>query len=116
MNTEQKVFGKLFKAVEKTELESHKIELGAIDDLRTLLNKASSSMDIQNEIISAENKLKKAQPIYDQVAKDGSVLSDSLIKMGIDGGLISSINNIVNEAKSGSKSCASMIAYLSKAI
>lgn len=113
MNIESKIFDRLSN---KVELESQKVELGIIEDSRASLDKASQFLDIQSEIIAVENKLKKALPIYEEVVKTTNDGIAKLKDLGVDGGLIASLQKQNSEAAQGIKSVNSMVSYLSKAI
>lgn len=115
MQTERKVFEKLFTP-DKVELESQKYDFGLIEDIRTQLDKAFPFTEIQSEVIAIENKIKKALPLYQSIIKqteDGIV---KLKELGVDGGLIASLNKQNAEAKEGLKSAQAKISYFQKAI
>jgi hypothetical protein len=115
MSIESKVFEKLFTA-DKVELASQKVELGLIENIRTQLDKAFPFTEIQSEVIAIENKIKKALPLYESVIKQTENGIVKLKDLGIDGGLIASLNKQNAEAKSSLKSAQAMISYLQKAI
>jgi hypothetical protein len=115
MQTERKVFEKLFSP-DKVEFESQKVEFGLIEDVRSQLDKAFPFTEIQSEIIAIENKIKKALPIYESVIKQTEDGVKKLKDLGVDGGLIASLNKQNTEAKNGLKSAQAMISYLQKAI
>ena len=70
MNTTNVIFNKLFSKEEKTELETHKVELGAIDDFEKEFNKA---MSLQTKAMSSttaiDSAAKKSLKIYDSAGK-----------------------------------------------
>ena len=115
MNTQKKVFNKLFKS-EKVELESQKYEFGVIEDSRSLLDKAFQFAEIQSEVIAIENKLKKSLPFYQDVIKNNTAAIAKLKEIGIDGGAIASLQKQIAEATQESKRVISLISYMSKAV
>lgn len=115
MNTDKKVFNKLFES-EKVELESQRIELGAVEEIRAQLEKAGSLMDIQSEIIAAENKLKSAQKIYDEAKARSFKTWQQLMALGISGDIVKSVEKLNKEAEQGVKSTQTIMAYIRKVI
>ena len=113
MSIENKVFQLLST---KVELESQKYDFGLIEDVRSQLDKAFQFTEIQSEIIAIENKIKKALPLYESVIKQTEDGVKKLQDLGVDGGLIASLNKQNVEAKNGLKSAQAMISYLQKAI
>jgi spore coat polysaccharide biosynthesis predicted glycosyltransferase SpsG len=112
MSVENKVFGQL----NRVEFKSQKFDFGLIEDIRANLDKAFQFVEIQSEIISIENKIKKSLPIYQSVINDADNGIKKLQEIGIDGGLISSLSKQKSEAVNGMKSAQTLISYISKAI
>ena len=58
MNTQKSVYNRLFSKEEKTELETHKVELGMIDDLvKDYKKSASKAVPLKKQAESIGNKL-----------------------------------------------------------
>ena len=115
MNTENKVFNKLFSS-EKIELESQKYELGIVEDARGLLDKAFQFVEIQSEVIALQNKIQKSIPIYTEVLKLTNDGIKKLKDLGVDGGFIASLTKQNIEADKGIKSAEFTISNLKKLI
>jgi hypothetical protein len=115
MNTQNKVFNKLFSK-DKLELSSEKFEFGIIEDGRSLIDKAFLFVEIQSEIIALENKVKKSLPIYLEAIKLTNNGINKLKDLGVDGGFIASLQKINTEANQGYKSAEQKISSLSKLI
>jgi hypothetical protein len=115
MNTDKKVFNKLFSS-QKVELASEKFEFGIVEDARGLLDKAFQFVEIQSEIIALQSKIQKSIPIYVEVLKLTNDGIKKLKDLGVDGGFIASLTKQNIEADKGIKSAESTIANLKKLI
>jgi hypothetical protein len=80
MNTLKTVFGKLFK--EETQLASHKVELGLIDDFNKLTNSFfTSSQKFETSIQKIENSIKEMRAQYVEHVKTLSALDNEYQKI-----------------------------------
>ena len=129
MNTQKSVYNRLFSKEEKTELETHKVELGAIQDLNKLNAKMEKSVSEikkatdntkkaitkakaaeQKMFDDAENEWEKADKVfgfYDQYDSDYEKLSKEITKMAKDLGLdvksvkqLETAKKLINEIES----------------
>jgi len=90
MNTQNRVFKKLAQS-EKVELSAHKVELGAIDDLKELITDAKRIIGLQEDGVKWGNK---AEREYKEVKK---VVNDA---EGITRGAIRQAANLKKESQS----------------
>ena len=72
MNTQKAVYNRLFVEEEKTELETHKVELALIDDFKKTISKFNSSrLNGQNDLFEALKLSKKSISSLTEAKKDG---------------------------------------------
>ena len=117
MNTEKRVFAKLFKAEEKTELATQKIELGLVDDFTKIFEKAvNEDSSIGNTLISAlskaEGKYKAIISNYENAIKLGDKATESAKELGID--LPSTFKNKIASSKAGVKEARTLIGKINQ--
>lgn len=79
MNTDKKVFNKLFSA-EKVELASEKYDLALIDDLKSILNGLENQIFIDKEIYNEFIKLGSDLTILKQKAKERISSYDGVVQ------------------------------------
>ena len=78
MNTQKSVYNRLFSESKKTELETHKVELGLIDDLK----KYSQVSDRANKTIQSDSKkVKKLQSEIRTVLTEVNASSNALTEV-----------------------------------
>tara|TARA_R100001480_G_scaffold154089_1_gene158465 strand:+ start:189 stop:545 length:357 start_codon:yes stop_codon:yes gene_type:complete len=85
MNTQKAVYKKLF--TEKTELETHKIELGAIDDFEQLFKKAlddNTAINLISALRKGEEGFEKAIKLFQEALKEGQTIQVLAKDLGID--------------------------------
>lgn len=71
MNTQKSVFNRLFSEPKKTELETHKVELGLIDDLKSDYNKVLKEYSkVKKQVKTALTDLKKQKDIIQKLDLD----------------------------------------------
>lgn len=71
MNTQKTVFNRLFSEPKKTELETHKVELGLIDDLKSDYNKVSKEYSkVKKQVKVALSDLKKQEDFIQKLDLD----------------------------------------------
>lgn len=98
MNTQKSVYNRLFSKVEKTELESQKVELGLIDDManlkKSLLKDLAKSNKADEQVKKAAAKLKDASEFWltnkkfaQNVEKTANKMMDKFEKAAKDLGL-----------------------------
>jgi len=105
MNTTKTVFNKLYN--KKTELETHKVELGVKDDYMELFNKLvtlDTNIDknyalLRTEINKAGLQIEKSEKLYQKTEKIAKELGLDINEV-IPTGAKSRINNINKKVKS----------------
>ena len=96
MNTQKSVYNRLFSKEEKTELESHKVELSLLGDLKKLEEEYFKTYDNTREVrklgvalkkkakssfqdlSKTEKKIKKALDEFEKAAKDLGLKADKV--------------------------------------
>ena len=90
MNTQNKVFNKLFKS-EKVELESQKLELANIQDLGRIISNGKSILSRGSEFINKKTSLQKEAKVLNTDAKSlltgGEKLINDFVKSARDLGI-----------------------------
>jgi len=101
MNTQKSVYNRLFSKVEKTELESQKVELGVKDDYMELFNKLvdKNYALLRTEINKAALQIEKSEKLYQKTEKIAKELGLDINQV-IPTGAKSRINNINKKVKS----------------
>ena len=110
MNTQKSVYNRLFSKEEKTELETHKVELGAIDDFKKLFNKAlddNTDVNLISALRKGEEGFEKAIKLFQEALKEGQTIKALAKDLGID---------IPKEIENNIKSCESQIKEYNKYI
>jgi hypothetical protein len=79
MNTDKKVFNKLF-SVEKVKLSSNKFEFALIDDLKATLNSLENQIFIDKDIYNEFIKIGSDLAILQQKAKERVTSYDSVVQ------------------------------------
>jgi len=109
MNTQKSVYNRLFSKVEKTELESQKIELSLIDDAKKLTSVYYGKTDSANGKLKAlasesrsiisiiDDALKAADKMPSLISKLETMAKDLGIKVKIEE--LESMKNAVKESK-----------------
>ena len=98
MNTQKAVYNRLFAEAKKTELETHKVELGLIDDManlkKSLLKDLAKSNKADEQVKKAAAKLKDASEFWltnkkfaQNVEKTANKMMDKFEKAAKDLGL-----------------------------
>ena len=98
MNTQKSVYNRLFSEPKKTELETHKVELGLIDDManlkKSLLKDLAKSNKADEQVKKAAAKLKDASEFWltnkkfaQNVEKTANKMMDKFEKAAKDLGL-----------------------------
>ncbi len=83
MNTTKAVYNKLFS--KKTELETHKVELGLVQDIEKIYKKALSDFDKATEIKREASRMYlDAKDSFSKVIKDTEKLIKTAKDLGID--------------------------------
>jgi small-conductance mechanosensitive channel len=82
MNTQKAVFNRLFSEPKKTELETHKVELGLVDDLNKIKGDMSANIKIAEEefknLKKADSNIAKARVEAEKIIKAANVAADKI--------------------------------------
>lgn len=85
MNTQKAVYNRLFSEPKKTELETHKVELGLIDDLNKALEESEETIKSLTADIKRINELnkesEKREKEYTKIAKEVEKADDKYFKL-----------------------------------
>jgi hypothetical protein len=73
MNTQKAVYNRLFSEQKKTELETHKVELGLIDDLNKALEESEETIKSLTADVKRINELNKLADKRDKSLEDDVV-------------------------------------------
>lgn len=96
MKTLETIYNKL-NSVEKTELETHKVDLAIVDDLKRLVNALGSQLSIDDKVLPESEKLVSELSSSIPKAKERAKTNKSIIN-GIDG-KIDLAENALTKAK-----------------